>query len=124
MSFYKQNAGHKYGMNVNGSKLEKAVGEHLRLLEAAGELRDIREQVRVRVCCKGECCSKMAVYLIVDFSAVETDTGETVYIEAKGFETPEWRIKRRMWMHNGPGLLRIYKGTHRRFDVAEEIGAR
>lgn len=33
------------------------------------------------------------------------------WYEAKGFETTDWRIKRRLWIHYGPGKLHIYKGS-------------
>jgi len=109
-------------MSANGSKLEKAVGEHLRLLEKAGELRDVREQVRVQVCCGDpECRRAMAIHLIPDFSAFDVKLGKTVYFEAKGFETPEYRIKRRLWMHYGAGPLRVFQGTYKKFSMTEEI---
>jgi hypothetical protein len=43
------------------------------------------------------------------------------WVEAKGYETPEWRIKRRLWMHYGPGPLYIYMGSHTRPTLKEVL---
>ena len=57
-----------------------------------------------------------------DFKCCDKRTGEVFYVEAKGFETPEWRIKRRLWMYYGPGRLEIYKGSHTRPKHFETVG--
>lgn len=31
--------------------------------------------------------------------------------ESKGFETPEWKIKKRLWEYYGPGPLEIWRGS-------------
>lgn len=58
---------------------------------------------------------------IADFSAFELATGNIIFFEAKGVETPSWRIKRRLWEFYGPGELRIYKGNHVRPFLFETI---
>lgn len=116
-----KNFNHKYGMSANGSKLEKAVGEKLHLLQIAGEIRDLREQVRVKICCKGECSSDMCIHSIVDFSAIDNKTGEEFFVEAKGMDLPVWRLKRRLWLHNGSGKLQIWKGSYKHCYLDEEI---
>ena len=115
---------HKYGMSANGSKLEKAVGQHLHLLEKAGELRNIEEQNRVQICCRDpNCPSKQRINSVVDFTAWDIKHDRQIWIEAKGFETPEWRLKRRLWLHSGPGPLQVYAGSYSRFHLKETIGA-
>ncbi len=113
---------HKYGMSPNGSKLEKAVGEILYLRERAGELRDVQEQVKVRICCDNpDCPSNMRIHSIIDFSAFDVKKEKTIYIEAKGFETSDYRIKRRLWLHNGPSDMEVWKGDYRRPKLSEII---
>lgn len=122
MSWQKHRSNNKYGMSPNGSKLEKSVGEMLRLREMAGELRDVKEQVRVQICCQNpDCEHKMRIQSIVDFSAFDVKANETIYIEAKGLETTDYRIKRRLWMHFGAGPLHVYKGSYHRFTLSEVI---
>lgn len=112
----------KYGMSANGSKLEKAIGEMLYLREKAGELCNVQEQVRVQICCKDpECPSKMRINSIVDFSAFDIKQSKTIYIEAKGFETEAWRIKRRLWMHNGAGDLELHHGSCKNHYLKETL---
>lgn len=52
--------------------------------------------------------TRARILLIADFKITELSGAER-WIEAKGFETPEWRIKRRLWKHYGPGPLEIWK---------------
>jgi len=44
-----------------------------------------------------------------DFKCRNKKTGEYYFAEAKGFETPSWRIKRRLWQFYGPLDMVIYK---------------
>lgn len=44
-----------------------------------------------------------------------------IYGEAKGFKTPEWRIKRRLWTVYGPGPLFIYEGSAARPVLVEVL---
>lgn len=93
------------------SKGEAGCFDMLSLLEKAGKIRDIKTQVTVYL-------TRARIIYKPDFQFEDLDLSETVYAEYKGFETPEWRIKRRLWMHYGPGRLRIYKG---RMNLVEEI---
>ena len=43
------------------------------------------------------------------------------FCEAKGFEDEKWRIKRRLWMHYGPGELRIYHRQGKKGIVLHEV---
>jgi hypothetical protein len=88
------------------SKLEGSLYEQLLLRVKAGELKNLKCQVQVRL-------TDAAIILKPDFSAEDAKTGQTIYIEAKGYETPEWRIKVRLWEYYGPGPLEIWKGSHK-----------
>ena len=96
------------------SGLEKAVYLYLLALEQGGEISDIRCQVRVLL-------TEAKILFIPDFSVFDKALGETVHVEAKGLESDVYRIKRRLWMHYGPGLLRVYKGSKTKFKLFEEI---
>lgn len=96
------------------SKLEAAIYGHLKILCAAGELADLRCQPHVFL-------TKARIEMIPDFSVTDLKLGETVFVEAKGFETSDWRIKRRLWTVYGPARLRVYKGSAKYFKIAEEI---
>jgi hypothetical protein len=85
-----------------GSKLEANLFELLLLRERAGEIKELKQQVRVPL-------TKAEIVYIPDFSYILTATEIKEYAEAKGFETDAWRIKRRLWMHYGPGTLKVYK---------------
>lgn len=88
-----------------GSKLEKDLFIELMLEEKGGLLKNLRQQVSVYL-------TNARIQYIADFSAevaIGVDAGQVVYYEAKGFETPVWRIKRRLWIHYGPGILLVYK---------------
>lgn len=49
------------------------------------------------------------------------DKKQEIWIEMKGFETPTWRIKRRLWMYYGPGELHLYKMKSGRPYLYEKI---
>jgi hypothetical protein len=44
-----------------------------------------------------------------------------VWVEFKGFETAVWKIKKRLWKHYGPGILRVYKGNEKTIALVEEV---
>lgn len=88
------------------SRLEAAVYQELKLLERAGEIRDLKCQVTVYL-------SEAKIKMIPDFSYVKLGTGELVYVEAKGIETATYRLKRNLWKIYGPGTLIVYKGAWR-----------
>lgn len=113
MNWYKKRGtvyGNKYGnkrVEHAGrrfdSKLEKAVYDVLLLRQAAGELVEVQQQCTIHL-------TRALIGLRVDFRCKKAD-GEILYIEGKGFETPEWGIKLRLWRHYGPGPLEIWKGS-------------
>jgi hypothetical protein len=58
--------------------------------------------------------TKANILYIADFKCFDLETKKHFWVEAKGFETSDWRIKRRLWSWYGPGDLLIYKGSHAR----------
>jgi hypothetical protein len=109
-SFFKKprRKGSKYGAVRSGdfpSKLEASVSQVLGLREKAGEIREIRRQSSVKL--------TPFVTWKVDFCAVLVETGETIWIEAKGVWTEAARIKLNLWRTLGPGKLEVWKGNFR-----------
>jgi hypothetical protein len=100
------------------SKGEARLYAQLKLEERAGEIEIVQTQQKVELI---EDPPQARIDYYADFVIFDKALGETVWIEYKGFETPEWRLKRRLWFKFGPGLLRIYKGSGDRIFIAEEI---
>lgn len=118
---FRKKAGSKYNAKpTNGfpSKLEAAVHMLLTIREKAGEISDIRRQQSV-VLQEGPPTVRIAWK--VDFSFIETKTGERVYAEAKGVETADYKLKLKLWRANPPATLEIYKGSYRRPTLALRI---
>lgn len=94
------------------SRLENAVHEVLLKLEERGEITSIKRQqvVVLRDC---EHCGTRITWK-VDFSYVDKQDFETVFVEAKGVETAEYRKKLKLWKKNPPFKLEIYKGSWQR----------
>ena len=108
---------HKYGAKKTGdgfpSKLEAAVYQMLCLREKAGEITNIRRQQVVRL-------SRAQINYKVDFS-YDIPDGSTIYVEAKGMPTPEWKLKARLWEHYGPAPLEVWMGTYKALKLADII---
>ena len=95
------------------SKLEAAVYDHLKIYGYS----EIRQQPKVYL-------TEARILSIPDFICKDPN-GETVWAEAKGFETPVWRIKRKLWKAGyGPGKLLVFKGSHTKPYLHEEINPR
>lgn len=75
------------------SKREAGVYEQLRLRQAAGEIRYFLRQVPLHL--------PGGTKLVVDFLVVELD-GRIRYIDAKGRQTPVFRLKKREVEHHYP----------------------
>lgn len=128
MIFQRGKRAHKYGaVRVThhsgrsfASKLEAALYDQLYLLQEAREISMLRCQPHVFL-------TEANIEMIPDFCALDrrlVDSGiepAVVYFEAKGFETPEWRLKRKLWTWYGPGRLRVYKGSAKSLRMVEEI---
>lgn len=87
------------------SKKEYTEWLKLELKQKNGEIRDLHRQVRFELIPKqvdedGKCLERACTY-IADFVFEDCKTGETVIVDAKGFRTPEYRIKKKLmlWLH-------------------------
>lgn len=77
-----------YGGHTYHSRAEAAYAAELDLRVKAGELREWRRQVPIDLYVNGE---KICTYTI-DFLEIDKNGGE-MWTEIKGFETPEWKLK-------------------------------
>lgn len=88
--FYSQKTG------VDGrtfhSKKEADRYRDLRLLEAGGEISELKLQVPFVIVVNGIRITKY----IADFTYIESGLAEVVVEDAKGFRTPEYKLKKRM----------------------------
>lgn len=113
---------HKYGARrlqthdgrSFASKLESSLYDQLKLREKAGEIRDLECQVKVYL-------TDAEIGMIPDFRFFEIKTNSLVYAEAKGFQTPEYRIKRKLWKFYGPGKLEVWGGSYKSLKLVEVI---
>jgi hypothetical protein len=103
-----------YDYHNFASKLEASLYQWLKLREKNGEISDIRSQETVYL-------TKARIIYKPDFSYTDNKTKERIYAESKGIETPEWRIKRRLWQHYGVGKLEVYKGKYDNFKLSETL---
>ena len=82
------------------SKAERTYWDQLLALEAAGEIRNLRRQVKVPLGIGQR-------YFRMDFVYWDCRLDAWVYDDYKGFATPEWKLKADIWAAGfGPGLLR------------------
>lgn len=86
------------------SQFERTVATDLCIRQRAGEISDLKFQTKVEL-------TAADIGWKIDFSYVED--GELIYHEAKGFETPDYRLKLRLYRVYGPALLRVTKGNTR-----------
>lgn len=96
------------------SKGEASCFNMLELMERAGEISELRCQTQVYL-------TKAKIIYKPDFTWKDNKSGRYYWGEYKGFETPEWRIKRRLWQHYGPGPLVVYKQAGPRIKTHEII---
>lgn len=96
------------------SKLEASVYGLLKLRQKAGELWEIQVQDHIYL-------SEARILYVADFRATVVKTGKAIWIEAKGIETPAYKIKLKLWRAYGPGDLEIFKGTHIRPILVETV---
>jgi len=96
----------KYDNFSFSSKLEASVYAILKAREQAGEIKFIQCQSRVKL-------TLAEIVYIADFRCLDLSTNQEFHVEAKGFATPEWAIKKRLWKWYGPNNLYIYRGSHK-----------
>lgn len=99
------------------SKLEAALFDQLKLRERAGEISEIQAQDTIYL-------TAARIMYKPDFKYLNNATGEHEWAESKGFETTDYRIKRRLWMKYGPGVLHVYKGSASRIHLHETLNPR
>lgn len=93
----------KYGnkrTNGHASKKEDRRSRELMLLQAAGEIRDLKEQVPYELIpsqyVDGKCVERACKY-VADFVYTDRE-GNLVVEDTKGFRTPEYVIKRKLML--------------------------
>jgi len=86
------------------SKGEASLMTLLMLRQRAGEFVEIQQQDSVYL-------TDARILYRPDFKCTKPDES-FLWVEFKGFETRDWRIKRRLWIHYGPGPLEIWKGSY------------
>lgn len=87
----------KYGaQRVDGyaSRWEARAAQSLHALNNAGKIRDLKEQVRIELVPGNGGKLKPIIY-IADFTYYDLDGGYHV-LDAKGFKTPVYRLKKRL----------------------------
>ena len=95
------------------SILESDYHKHLQLLEKAGEISDLSyHEHKFKF-------TKAQIGYIPDFCYIEK--GERIWVDTKGVETADFRIKIRLWKYYGPGPLRIVKRCGGEFKTTKEI---
>lgn len=96
------------------SKLEAAVYQILKLREKAREIDIVNHQDHVYL-------TKSRIHYIPDFRIFDYKLNDFAWVEAKGFETTDWRIKKNLWSFYGPGRLEIYRGSDKKPFLDETI---
>jgi hypothetical protein len=87
-------------------------------LEDAGDIKDYRREVAVRLTEKCKECGARAMVYKVDFvyEVVKPrdgySVGETVYVEPKGVRDASFKRRERRWRKKGPGRLEIWFGMY------------
>lgn len=87
------------------SKYECSVYQFLRKREQLGEISGLERQITVRFFNLPKKSEDIA--LRVDFKFIEN--GREIYAEAKGMETKDWLIKKKLWKLLVKKELRIYQ---------------
>lgn len=92
---------------VFSSLLEADVYLFLKRLETQGRLKKLHLQPKVYL-------TLSRILYKPDFYCEGHLPHESFYVEAKGFETSVWKMKKKLWMDYGPAPLQIYKrkGRH------------
>jgi hypothetical protein len=97
----------EYDGHTFDSKFEASVYQVLKFREKANEIQVLQVHASVFL-------SKARIEYKPDFVCLDMQTDQQFFVEAKGFETPQWRLKLKLWKAYGPGKLEIWKGDYRR----------
>ena len=85
------------------SKAESKHHDEMLLRERAGEIIIQKLQDRIHLVA--------GIHWVVDFKIMDMKANAEVWEEFKGFSTPEFILKKKLWSVFGPGILRIYYAT-------------
>jgi predicted nuclease of restriction endonuclease-like RecB superfamily len=96
------------------SKLEAAVYLQLKRQVTLGEIEILKHQARIAL-------TEASIIYVPDFVCRNLRSGHLFYVEAKGFATPDWKIKKKLWSVYGPAPLQIWRGTYARPYLEEVI---
>ncbi len=99
------------------SKMEAAGYDLLKLREMAGEIREIKCQQSVTLIEK----NGHSIRWKIDYSFIVSKTDCLEYLEIKGVETSDYKLKLKLYKMNPPAPLTIYKGSYKRLYIAERI---
>lgn len=97
------------------SQLERALFDQLSLRQIAGEIQSLTHHPATVY------LTEARVIYKPDFAFINAISGEKEWAEAKGFPTPSWAIKKRLWKTYGPGRLHIYGGSASRLTLLEVL---
>jgi hypothetical protein len=103
-----------YQGQIFDSKGERACYLYLLALEQSGAIQILSRQDTIYL-------TKARIAYRCDFKVYDTKLHKEIWIEFKGCETAVWKIKKRLWKHYGPGILRIYKGNEKSITLVEQI---
>ena len=104
---WKQNKYGNHKITVGGESFDsqKEYNRYceLKLLERAGEIKDIKRQQRFQIIptqkdLQGNILERPVVY-IADFTYTDNKSGQLVVEDTKGFKTPEYILKRKMMLY-------------------------
>lgn len=94
---------HAEKVGGHASRKEHRRAEQLKLMQMAGEISNLREQVSFELIPAqrdkaGNLLERSCRY-IADFVYTDNVTGLTIVEDTKGFRTPDYRIKRKLMLH-------------------------
>lgn len=96
------------------SKLEAAVCGIIWFRQCADEIIHVQHEVSIYL-------SDARIQYIADFECRNKITDEIFLIEAKGFQSPTWPIKKKLYKYYGPVNLEIWGGTWQNPTLQEVI---
>lgn len=119
---YQTRRTHKYNakrVDIEGetyrSGLEAEVHAYLKLLERAGEIKNIRREVPIRL--------TPSVSHKLDYVVFDVKRGIDIGIECKGFEEGQWLVKKNLYKDFGPFPLQIWMKKGGKVFIFKEIPA-
>lgn len=108
---------HKYGAKkatVDGvnfsSKREAKRWMELRMLLEGGEIKDLRRQVKIALIGRADMIrtpTGRAAYYVADFIYIDNRTGLEIIEDAKGYPTPEYKLKRAILAAQGVQIVEV-----------------